>query len=113
MDSQRKPSARPPSGLSTEQLNARALAKGRRAAMLRRARRIRRAVVGLVAALFSAAFLAVYVQLASGHDPALSTRQNATPATVVQSSTSSSSPSSSGEEASGTSASGSESSSSG
>ena len=39
--------------------------------MRRRARRIRRAVAGSAAALFVAAFLGVYVQLASGHDPAL------------------------------------------
>lgn len=39
--------------------------------MRRRARRIRRAVVGLAVALFAATFLVVYVQLASGHDPAL------------------------------------------
>ncbi|MGD0453777.1 MAG: hypothetical protein ABSB69_09265 [Solirubrobacteraceae bacterium] len=39
--------------------------------MRRRARRIRRAVAGLAAALFAIAFLAIYVQLASGHDPAL------------------------------------------
>jgi hypothetical protein len=36
-----------------------------------RARRIRQTVAGLAVALFSAAFLTVYVQLASGHDPAL------------------------------------------
>ncbi len=54
-----------------EQLNAIALAKGRRAAMLRRARRIRRSVATFAAALFCGAFLVIYVQLASGHDPAL------------------------------------------
>jgi hypothetical protein len=37
----------------------------------RRVRRIRRSVALFAAALFSAAFLMVYVQLASGHDPAL------------------------------------------
>jgi hypothetical protein len=58
--------------LSTpEQLQARALAKGRLEAMRRRARRIRRAVASLAVALFATAFLIVYVQLASGHDPAL------------------------------------------
>jgi hypothetical protein len=36
-----------------------------------RAQRIRRTVAGLALALFVAAFLGVYVQLASGHDPAL------------------------------------------
>src|SRR5207245_2686088 len=55
-----------------EQLRARMLARSRVAAMRSRARRIRGSVVGLTAALFTAVFLAVYVQLASGHDPALS-----------------------------------------
>jgi hypothetical protein len=36
-----------------------------------RARRIQRAVAGLALTLFVTAFLIVYVQLASGHDPAL------------------------------------------
>jgi hypothetical protein len=48
------------------------LAQSRRAALRLRARRIRQGVAGLALALFSAAFLTVYVQLASGHDPALS-----------------------------------------
>jgi hypothetical protein len=39
--------------------------------MRRRARLIRRSVATFAAALFSAAFLVIYVQLASGHDPAL------------------------------------------
>ena len=56
------------------QADGRALAAGRLAAMRRRRLRIRRRVAGLTAALFSAAFLAVYVQLASGHDPALSSK---------------------------------------
>ncbi len=64
------PQTTPPT-LTAAQLQARALAGARRAAMLRRIRRIRRSVVALAAALFSAAFLAIYVQLASGHDPAL------------------------------------------
>jgi hypothetical protein len=55
-----------------KQLDPRALAETKRAAMLRRARRIRRSVAGTAAALFAALFLVVYVQLASGHDPALS-----------------------------------------
>jgi hypothetical protein len=59
------------SGSTTEQLQAKALARGRREAMRLRARRIRRAVMGLAMALFASAFLIVYVQLASGHDPAL------------------------------------------
>jgi len=56
---------------STPELQARALAKARLEAMRRRARRIRRAVASLAVALFATAFLIVYVQLASGHDPAL------------------------------------------
>ena len=44
---------------------------GRRALLLRRPRRIRRSVALFAAALFSAAFLMVYVQLALGHDPGL------------------------------------------
>ena len=51
--------------------DGRALASSRRAAMRRRATRIRRSVAGLSLGVFTAAFLAVYVQLASGHDPAL------------------------------------------
>jgi hypothetical protein len=50
---------------------AKALASSHREAIRRRTRRIRRSVAGLAVALFSAAFLVVYVQLASGHDPAL------------------------------------------
>jgi hypothetical protein len=56
---------------TAEQHRARALAGSRREAMRGRARRIRRAVAGLAVALFATAFLIVYVQLASGHDPAL------------------------------------------
>jgi hypothetical protein len=54
-----------------EQLDAKSLASARRDALLRRARRIRRSVASLAAVLFSTAFLVIYVQLASGHDPAL------------------------------------------
>ncbi len=56
---------------TAEQLDARVLARRHREAMRRRARRIRRSVAGFAFALFAAAFLVVYVQLASGHDPAL------------------------------------------
>ena len=52
--------------------SAQSLADGRRRALRTRARRIRRAVAGGTLALFAAAFLTIYVQLASGHDPALS-----------------------------------------
>jgi hypothetical protein len=60
-----------PSARTAEQLDARALARRHREAMRRRARRIRRSVAGFALALFAAAFLVVYVQLASGNDPAL------------------------------------------
>jgi len=53
------------------ELRAKAVARGRVEAMRRRARRIRRTVAATTVALFVAAFLGVYVQLASGHDPAL------------------------------------------
>lgn len=56
---------------ATEQLSGRALARARGAAMRQRASGIRRSVAVFTVAIFSAAFLAVYVQLASGHDPAL------------------------------------------
>jgi cytoskeletal protein RodZ len=78
MDPRDRPAAKQPPSLTPEQLDARALARGRRAAMRRRVHRIRRGIAGLAAALFSAAFLAVYVQLASGHDPALSAKKGAT-----------------------------------
>jgi hypothetical protein len=39
--------------------------------MRRRTRRIRRSVATFSATLFAVAFMVVYVQLASGHDPAL------------------------------------------
>jgi type IV secretory pathway TrbL component len=51
--------------------SARTLARRHREALQSRARRIRRAVAALTAMLFACAFLVVYVQLASGHDPAL------------------------------------------
>jgi hypothetical protein len=70
------------------QLGGRALARQKLIAMRRRARRIRRVVAGLAAATFAAAFLAVYVQLASGHDPALqaAARRSSTSATHQSSS---------------------------
>ena len=65
-DTQRGPAAPAP-----EQLRARAIAQGRREGRRRRTRSIRRSIWGTTAALFVAAFLGVYVQLASGNDPAL------------------------------------------
>ncbi len=60
---------------------ARALARERRSELRRRAWRIRRSVGAFALALFSAAFLAIYIQLASGHDPALASRRAASVST--------------------------------
>jgi hypothetical protein len=54
-----------------------------------RARRIRRVVAGLAVTLFATAFLIVYVQLASGHDPALVANAAKRHATTVSASQSS------------------------
>jgi len=54
-----------------QRLDPKSVARSRREAMRLRTRKIRRSVTGLALGLFTAAFLAVYVQLASGHDPAL------------------------------------------
>jgi hypothetical protein len=84
-------------------LDGRSLADARRAAIRSRARRIRRAVAAVALALFTAAFLAVYVQLASGHDPALSrhTSTSAAGSGTAQSSSGESSSEGSGSEAAG------------
>ncbi|HEY3829654.1 MAG TPA: hypothetical protein VGL57_10710 [Solirubrobacteraceae bacterium] len=50
---------------------ARARALAKHVALRRGAKRIRKSVAGLALALFIAAFAGIYVQLASGHDPAL------------------------------------------
>jgi hypothetical protein len=71
MDARETNSSRHSSSRAPKQLRAKALVRGRRAAMRRRARRIRRSVATFAAALFSTAFLVIYVQLASGHDLAL------------------------------------------
>jgi uncharacterized membrane protein YgcG len=105
------------SGPGPGQLGGRALARQKLIAMRRRARRIRRLVAGLAAATFTAAFLAVYVQLASGHDPALSaaakrsstsatqqTRGESSSSSLSSGGSSASSPSGSGESSSGPSA---------
>jgi hypothetical protein len=68
---------------TAERLHARALAGARRETMRVRARRIRRAVAALAVTLFVTAFLIVYVQLASGHDPALTTNAAKRRAAVV------------------------------
>ncbi len=71
MDSHENSAHRPPAPPTPEQLQARARAAAHRDGLYRRARRIRRSVASLAAVLFSTAFLVIYVQLASGHDPAL------------------------------------------
>ena len=105
------------SGQGPGQLAGRAIARQKLLAMRRRARRIRRVVAGLAAATFTAAFLAVYVQLASGHDPALSAaaKRSSTGATHQSSASAreSASSSASGGESSASSSSASEESSSG
>jgi hypothetical protein len=62
-----------PSPRTSEQPDPRVTARRHRDALRQRTRRIRRSVAGLALALFAVAFLIVYVQLASGHDPALVT----------------------------------------
>lgn len=52
--------------------DARRLVRVRLAAKRRRARRIRQTVLAFSVAVFMAMFATIYVQLASGHDPALS-----------------------------------------
>jgi hypothetical protein len=58
-------------GRPNARADAKLLAGAKRAALYRRARRIRRSVAALAVALFLAAFAGIYVQLATGHDPAL------------------------------------------
>jgi len=60
-----------PGARAAGQRDAKALAQSHRDAIRRRTRRIRRSVAALAMTLFAVAFLVVYVQLASGHDPAL------------------------------------------
>ncbi len=106
MEPQEMSSRRGSSAYTAEQLNARALARSRRAAMRRRAGRIRRSVAALAVALFTAAFLGVYVQLASGHDPALSAAGKSTASSTPSASTEASTSSgSSSQESSGASSS--------
>ncbi len=61
-----------PAHASTDpRANAMRLAARKRAAVQRRTRRIRSAIAAVSVSLFIAAFSVVYIQLASGHDPAL------------------------------------------
>ena len=71
MDSHEQPSRRSSVRAKPAQVDPKARAYAHRDAMSRRARRIRRSVASLAAVIFSTAFLVIYVQLASGHDPAL------------------------------------------
>lgn len=83
--------------------DAKALAREHRDAIRRRGRRIRRSIATVAVTLFAAAFLVLYVQLASGHDPALVanaekravstsvSRQSSSPAATSSSSTETSS----------------------
>lgn len=71
MNSDRSTSGKAGTRRGPEQFDAKELAFARRDALLERARRIRRSVASLAALLFVTAFLVIYVQLASGHDPAL------------------------------------------
>jgi len=94
-----------PPGPSREDraLEGRALADARRAQMRRRAGRIRRTIAASAAALFAAAFIGVYVQLASGHDPALvasAAKRSSTSALAAAGSSSGESETGSGEESS-------------
>ena len=85
---------RPPDPQYTDkQLQGKAIARARLEAMQRRARRIRRYVSGTACALFVAAFLGVYVQLASGNDPALlaASKHTGTSTTALTASTTTSS----------------------
>jgi cytoskeletal protein RodZ len=108
-------SPRRPDRDSAEQLDAGTLARSRRKALRGRARRIRRSIAASAAVLFCALFLVVYVQLASGHDPALSAASKNTATagkvTAKASESSSSSTQSSGTESTGTESSGTKSSS--
>jgi hypothetical protein len=64
--------------------DAKTIVRARLAAKRRRTRRIRQIVASFSVAVFIALFATIYVQLASGHDPALSatrTTQSATPTT--------------------------------
>src|SRR5437764_11443508 len=72
-----------PAAPAPQRLDARTLARAKREALRRRTRRIRRSVLGVAAVAFVTAFLIIYVQLASGHDPALSKRGTATSKTAT------------------------------
>lgn len=84
-------------------MEAKALARARSEALRVRTRRIRRSVAGLAVTLFVLVFAVVYVQLASGHDPALvaNARRRAASAQGTSAATRTSSSSGAAEAASG------------
>lgn len=101
-----------PAADSGERMSPKELAAARRDAMRLRARRIRRSVAGLAGTLFVVAFLVVYVQLASGNDPALkaaAARSSSSSSNLTASQSSGSSSSTEGSGASESSSSGTES----
>jgi hypothetical protein len=63
--------------------DTRRLVRARLAVKRRRTRRIRQAVLGVSIAVFVAMFATIYVQLASGNDPALSASSKAAQVTAV------------------------------
>jgi hypothetical protein len=73
MTSSDTPTPRHDPDVTARQTQAKALANSHRQALHQRARRIRRRVASAGLALFTAAFVGIYVQMASGHDPALTT----------------------------------------
>jgi hypothetical protein len=73
-----------------QRLGAKALANSRRETIRRRTRRIRRSVAATSAVLFVSMFLVIYVQLASGHDPALTARSRRASMAATKSAASSS-----------------------
>jgi cytoskeletal protein RodZ len=81
-----------------------AVAQERLAARRRRLSRIRRAVAGAAVAVFLAAFSTIYVQMATGHDPALAASSKSK-ATVVASTASTDTESSSDDSSSSSSSS--------
>jgi hypothetical protein len=63
--------------------DTRRLVRARLAVKRRRTRRIRQAVLGVSIAVFVAMFATIYVQLASGNDPALSASSKSAQVTAV------------------------------
>jgi cytoskeletal protein RodZ len=70
-------------GAPVGRMEARRLGQARLAAKRRRAWRIRRIVLAFSVAVFVAMFATIYVQLASGHDPALTASSKTAAVTAV------------------------------